>query len=89
MREKGLELMSSDELAAMIPVDREMAKLKKWNMPFPSLFQRLQAKSRGRILDRDHGISNENPGGLTELEWGQFVARTDVQEYWIDFHAVL
>ena len=46
LREKGLELMTSRELAAMIPVNRETAKKMDWKMPFPSLFQRLYANAR-------------------------------------------
>jgi hypothetical protein len=89
LREKGLELMSSHELAAMIPVSRSMAKKMAWNMPFPTLLRRLQQKTSGRILDRDTGVSSDNPGPLTKREWAEFVNRTDVQEYWIDYHVPL
>ena len=51
--EHGLELMTSPELAAMVPVDRRTAKKMEWNMPFPSLFRRLSERTRGRILDLD------------------------------------
>lgn len=89
LREKGLELMSSDELAAMIPVSRETAKKMDWKMPFPSLFRRLQEKTRGRILDLDEGVKNKNPGQLSAREWGQFVARTTVQKDWVDYRVEL
>lgn len=89
LREKGLELMSSDELAAMIPVSRRMAEKMEWKMPFPSLFRRLQEKTGGRILDLDEGVLAENPGVLTPQEWQRFVARTDVQEHWIDYNVPL
>ena len=89
LREKGLELMSSDELAAMIPVSREMAKKMDWKMPFPSLFRRLQEKTSGRILDGDEGVKEKNPGQLSDLEWNRFVARTDVQENWVDYRIEL
>ena len=36
LREKGLELMASGELAAMIPVNRVTAKKMDWLMPFPA-----------------------------------------------------
>lgn len=85
LREKGLELMSSDKLAAMIPVSRSMAQKMEWKMPFPSLFRRLQEKTGGRILDLDEGVAAENPGLLTPQEWQQFVTRTDVQKGWIDY----
>ena len=89
LREKGLELMSSDELAAMIPVSRETAKKMDWKMPFPSLFRRLQEKTRGRILDLDVGVNTENPGVLSEREWREFVSRTTVHEDWVDYRIEL
>lgn len=85
LREKGLEMMSSQELAAMIPVSRETARKMDWKMPFPSLFQRLQEKTGGRILDLDEGVKTENPGRLSDREWRQFVARTTVKELWVDY----
>jgi hypothetical protein len=85
LREKGLEMMSSRELAAMIPVSREMASKMDWKMPFPSLFRRLQEKTGGRILDLDEGVKDENPGHLNEKEWREFVARTSVHEDWVDY----
>ncbi|MGH9361872.1 MAG: hypothetical protein ACRD2T_08135, partial [Thermoanaerobaculia bacterium] len=57
MREKGLERMESTELVAMIPVDEKQAREKKhWNMPFPPLLERLEEKTRGRILRADLGL---------------------------------
>ena len=85
LREKGLELMTSPELAAMIPVDRRTAKKMEWNMPFPSLYDRLQAKTRGRILDLERGIAADKPDALSEHEWKQFVENTEPQEKWIDY----
>lgn len=55
-REEGLELMTSPDLVAMIPVNHEMAKKKKWNMPFPPLFKRLTEKCRSRVLRQDDPI---------------------------------
>ena len=68
LREKGLELMTSPELAAMIPVDQKMAEQKKWNMPFPPLYRALQEKTAGRILRADQPSSGkrvtQKPNGL-------------------------
>jgi rubredoxin len=46
MREKGLERMTSRNLAAVIPVDTEVAhKVKGWeDMPLPAIRQRLEEK---------------------------------------------
>src|SRR4051794_6972090 len=85
LREKGLELMTSPELAAMIPVNREMAKRKKWNMPFPPLFERLGEKTMGRILDAELGQIGTKTDALTAKQWKDFQKRCDVQPGWIDY----
>jgi hypothetical protein len=84
LRERGLELMASSELTAMIPVNRETAKKMDWKMPFPPLYRRLQEKTNGRILDADAGLE-ENPGGLSAEEWSRFAERADVQQDWLDY----
>lgn len=85
LREKGLELMTSKELAAMIPVNREMAKKKKWNMPFPPLFKRLNEKALGRVLDAEKGLVGTRPKALGAKQWKAFTNRVDVQDGWIDY----
>jgi beta-lactamase superfamily II metal-dependent hydrolase len=68
LREQGLELMTSPQLAAMIPVDQAMAQHKKWNMPFPPLYRRLEEKTAGRVLRADQPSTGahvtEGPAGL-------------------------
>lgn len=82
LREKGLELMTSEELTAMLPVERAMAEKQEWNMPFPSLYRRLQERTRGRILDRDQGIERRL---LEPMEWTALASRADVEPDWIDY----
>jgi len=53
IKNRGLELMTNDELAAMIPVDRAMAKKKKWKMPADKLYKRLVDLTGGRIIILD------------------------------------
>lgn len=53
LREFGLERMTDPELVAFIPVDAGVAASKRWNMPFPSLFERLGECTRGRVLRSD------------------------------------
>jgi beta-lactamase superfamily II metal-dependent hydrolase len=86
LREFGLEMMSSPELTAMVPVNRKTAKKMDWKMPFPALWTRLQEKTSGRVLDRDNGLVR--PAGLTPREtaaWKRFADRVDVQPWWIDY----
>jgi beta-lactamase superfamily II metal-dependent hydrolase len=85
LREKGLELMTSPDLVAMIPVDRVMAKRQRWNMPLPALLRRLEEKTRGRILDAQLGRPEIKPEALSQTDWEQFVARTDVAPRWVDY----
>ncbi|HVE15084.1 MAG TPA: hypothetical protein VNB29_00045, partial [Chthoniobacterales bacterium] len=56
LREHGLEMMVSDELQALIPVDEDWAHKrlpKPWKMPFPSLYEDLEKRTAGRIHRTD------------------------------------
>jgi hypothetical protein len=83
LREKGLELMTSDALTAMIPVNRASAKKMKWDMPFPSLFSRLQERCHGRILDLENGIFDGGTGAVTP-DWSRFPGRAEATGDWLD-----
>ena len=90
LREHGLELMSNPELVAMIPVDERFANDKKhWAMPFPGLYQRLEAKTKGRLLRADRGASKLEPSSaVTAAEWREFMGRMDKDpkdELWIEY----
>ncbi|HEY0836996.1 MAG TPA: hypothetical protein VGE72_24000 [Azospirillum sp.] len=53
LRQKGLEQMEKLRLA-MIPVDQEMARKKKWNrMPLPELVEALTARTGGHLVRSD------------------------------------
>lgn len=85
LREKGLELMSSGELTAMVPVNRVTAKKMEWLMPFPALLSRLVEKTHGRVIDAERGLDDATPQDLSDAAWNRFIARTDVQPGWIDY----
>lgn len=59
LRERGLELMTSPDLVAMLPVDEQVAhEVKHWTkMPFQPLVARLEEKTTRRILRADHDES--------------------------------
>jgi len=80
LREKGLELMESPDLVALIPVYEEQAERKKWSMPFKPLYERLQEKTRGRILRADTGIPSRKPPGVSKEEWKVFKKLTGADE---------
>ena len=97
LREKGLEKMTSPDLVALIPVEKEMAKKKKWAMPFGPLYERLLAKTRGRVVRVDEGrlpFEEAEKHGLTRTEWNDFADRTpeagdrfpDQTPLWIEYH---
>lgn len=85
LRERGLELMSSSEFTAMLPVDRKTAKKMDWRMPFPSLYRRLMEKTNGRMLDLEFGVTDVKPVGASNAVWSDFLSRTDVRPDWIDY----
>ena len=71
----GLDLMTSENLVAMLPVDAEKAKDKGWDeMPFKPLLDTLAEKTQGRILRIDDpGLPLRPPGShLNEKQWQQF-----------------
>jgi hypothetical protein len=74
LREKGLEMMQSPDLVAMMPVDQSQADRKEWAMPFPPLLDRLQVKTRGRILRADYGRPSSSDL-LSADEWDTFCTR--------------
>ncbi|QTK81961.1 Hypothetical protein AT6N2_L1146 [Agrobacterium tumefaciens] len=83
LRDQGLELMTHKQLAAMIPVHQKFAnESKHWNMPFPSLLQRLEEKTRGRVIRADRSKADMNPVADTVdgalREWENFL--TDLDE---------
>jgi len=54
LRELGLEQMSSEDLIAFIPVNKEQARKNRWMaMPFNPLVKRLGEKTYGRLLIAD------------------------------------
>jgi hypothetical protein len=77
LREQGLEEMVSADLVVLIPVDRRMAEKKRWNMPFPPLFDRLHEKASGRILridDTEKVAERKAPDGVPAPLWSAFQA---------------
>lgn len=50
----GLDLMKNNELAAMIPVDQDVADKVGWEMPFAPLLEALLEKTRGKVAIADN-----------------------------------
>ena len=57
LKQKGLELMTSEDLVAMIPVDERFATdVKGWQMPFGPLLKDLKRRTRGRVIRADRQL---------------------------------
>ncbi|MGQ0537988.1 MAG: hypothetical protein ACT4R6_03500 [Gemmatimonadaceae bacterium] len=61
LKARGLELMTSEELVAMIPVDQPFANnVKGWEMPFPGLLTALTQRTKGRVIRADVGLPTKS-----------------------------
>lgn len=79
LKERGLEMMTSSELSAMIPVDERWALERRpypWKMPFGPMYRDLEGRTRGRILRTDAGV----PEGTDWRPWSAPI----VEELYID-----
>ncbi len=89
LRAKGLELMTSPDLVALIPIDEKMARKQGayggWDMPFPPLLKRLHQKTKGRIIRADQNLSEAKPDALSEEDWKSFRANYQENELWMEF----
>jgi hypothetical protein len=75
LRQRGLQLMTSAELIALVPLDRATAKEKRWPMPWPELRRNLLEATEGRILqvdDRNLPSARECPAGTRAKVWRKF-----------------
>jgi hypothetical protein len=81
LRDRGLELMTNQELCAMIPVVEKTAREQKtersprgWAMPYGDLYKRLEARTTGRIVRGDGIIAEErrkfSKGSAFSLSFG-------------------
>ena len=75
LRELGLELMTSENLVAFVPVIKAEAMKNRWKeMPFNPLVERLQQRTRGRLLRSDDSKAPDAAQltGLTASERKRF-----------------
>jgi hypothetical protein len=82
LRSKGLEMMDSPDLVAMLPVDEDWAwNTQGWKHPAEAVFKRLKVRSRGRVIRSDEIPSEDTPPSkpaeATEAEWQAFLAGLD------------
>ena len=86
LRAKGLELMTSDQLVAMITVGRKKAEAQGWAMPYRPMYDALKIKTRGRILIADDGLpAPADLAGLSAAERKRFLDAVKIAPLWIDY----
>lgn len=86
LRDQGLEMMTSQDLVALIPVDEQFAAKKAWNMPFNPLLNRLLQKTRGRVIRADRGVpSPDDLTNLTEKEVKDFQGAVTSTDLFVDY----
>lgn len=87
LKADGLEKMSHRDLIAVVPVNKAMAKKKRWNMPFPPLYTRLKEKARGRVILADASEPLPKAVDLTALtatERKRYESMVTASELFID-----
>lgn len=89
LRAKGLELMTSPDLVALIPVDEKVARRQGshggWDMPFPPLLEKLHEKTRGRVIRADQDFPEVKPKNLSEADWKSFQSKYRQTDLWMEF----
>jgi hypothetical protein len=88
--EAGLEQMNNRDLVCVVPVDRAMSKIMKWDrtLPWAPLLKRLTEKTRGRLVLTDVNEKPPDPLSLTALsssEREKFAKQMTVADKWIEF----
>jgi hypothetical protein len=76
LRKNGLEKMTSDELAAMIPVNRKSVDAKKWAMPYPPMYRALRRQTKGRVIRADEGVMPKL-ASTPAATWNRFVGEVE------------
>lgn len=86
----GLEQMIHKDLVCVVPVDRAMSKVMRWDrtLPWAPLLKRLAEKTRGRLILTDVKEKPPDPTNLTtlsSLERQKFAKQVTVTKTWIEF----
>jgi hypothetical protein len=87
LKDLGLEKMNHRELIAIIPVNKAMARKKRWAMPFETLRKRLVEKAGGRVVLADAAEAlpfGDQLAGLTATERSQFAKAVTATELFVD-----
>jgi hypothetical protein len=73
--QKGLELMTHEDLVAFVPLYKTVAVNKKWPMPARALHKRLLEQADGCVVHSDEGWpATVRPEGVSDAEWKRWRA---------------
>lgn len=82
---KGLELMTSPDLVAMISVDQQEARKRGWTqMPSVKLLQSLSVKTQGRVLRSDAPLL-QKPDAMDDATWQAFQTNYQVTDLYVQY----
>jgi hypothetical protein len=87
LKQKGLELMTSRDLAAFIPTNEKDAKKVKWGeMPFHEIVEELERRCSGRVVRADDALVDESrPDVAFEPPSGAILALRHKPGLWVEF----
>jgi hypothetical protein len=93
LRGKGLEMMESPDLVAMIPVHRATAKDQKWKFPYQPLWDRLKEKCGGRVLLADaediDELKDDVEARLSPADWKSLKEATSSKKLYIEYRITI
>ena len=87
LKEKGLELMTHDDLVALVPEKEKQYP----GIPFKKLVNKLNEKTRGRVIfsaDKNfppEDVLKEKPAGLSPKEWKAFKDNIEIAKLFVEF----
>lgn len=87
LKEKGLELMTHDELVALIPEKEKQYP----GIPYKKLVNRLEVQTKGRIIfsaDAKYPaeqVVRSKPDGLSPAEWKAFKDNTEISKLYVEY----
>lgn len=83
LRERGLEMMDSDELVAFLPVCQKTAEGRGWKrMPLPGLLKALDDRCSGRVVRADLSYRETAPDTPAKRAFQDSLTETDLYYEW-------
>ncbi len=81
----GPELLTNDQLVAIIPADRETAEKHRWDLPKDVNLEKLWNASQGRVIRTDSdSLPSLEESDLSKTEQDAFVRSYKIDSRWIE-----